>query len=71
MILTSHNPEYAFMLGGQVGMLFRNNKFRYGNVYELMTEEYLTALYEMPIKVKYLPEYSSYVCVRASEKNGD
>lgn len=71
VILTSHNPEYAFMLGGYVGMLFKNNNFRYGKVFDLMTEENLTTLYETPIKVKYLEEYSTYICVRVNDEIGD
>ena len=68
VILTSHNPEYAFMLGGLVGMLYKNNTFQFGNVTCLMTEKNLTDLYDTRIKVKYLPDCSSYVCVRVDEE---
>lgn len=71
VILTSHNPEYAFMLGGYVGMLYRNNAFCYGPVHDLMTDESLTALYETKIKVKYLPDCASYVCIRVAEEIGE
>lgn len=64
VILTSHNPEYAFMLGGYVGMLYRNNRFQYGRVEELMTDDRLTELYGTQIKVKYMSEYNTHVCVR-------
>ena len=70
VILTSHNPEYAYMLGGFVGMIFRNNSFQFGRVAELMTNDKLTALYGTQIGVVYLSEYSTYVCVRAGIKPG-
>ena len=63
VILTSHNPEYAFMLGGYVGMLYQNNRFSCGEVDKLMTDENLSALYGTSIKVKYIPDCESYVCV--------
>lgn len=68
VILTSHNPEYAFMLGGYVGMLYRNNHFSCGEVDKLMTDENLSALYETCIKVKYIPDCESYVCVRVDKE---
>lgn len=68
VILTSHNPEYAFMLGGYVGMLYRNNRFCYGEVNKLMTDENLSALYETCIKIKYIPDCESYVCVRVDKE---
>lgn len=64
IILTSHNPEYAFMLGGDVAMLFKEGDFIYGCVEELMTEEHLTEMYKIDIKVKYISEYDSYICIR-------
>lgn len=64
VILTSHNPEYAFMLGGYVGMIYRNQPFRFGLVDALMTDDNLSALYGTDIRVKYLPEYHTQVCVR-------
>lgn len=70
VILTSHNPEYAFMLGGYVGMLYKNDPFRFGTVDALMTDGNLTALYGTEIRVKYLPECAAYVCVRVGREAG-
>lgn len=36
-----------------------------------MTDESLTALYETKIKVKYLPDCASYVCIRVAEEIGE
>ena len=71
VILTSHNPEYAFMLGGYVGMLYRDGQFKFGNVKSLMNEEELTNLYCTAIKVIYLPEYDTQICVRVEENRKD
>jgi len=64
IILTSHNPEYAYMLGGHVAMLYKGEKFLYGRVNELMTEENLTEMYGTDIKVRYLTEFDINICVR-------
>lgn len=70
VILTSHNPEYAFMLGGYVGMIDREEGFRFGAVDELMNDENLSKLYGTDIRVKYLPEYHARICVRVGGKEG-
>lgn len=64
IILTSHNPEYAYMLGGHVAMLYKGEKFLHGKVRELMTEENLTEMYGTGIKVRYLPEFDTNICIR-------
>lgn len=64
IILTSHNPEYAFMLGGYVGMIYRDKTFCFGLVDKLMTDDNLSNLYGTDIKVKYLPEYNTQICIR-------
>ena len=64
VILTSHNPEYAFMLGGYVGMIYRNERFQFGPAEELMNDDNLSKLYGTDIRVKYLPEYNTKICVR-------
>ncbi|MCC2128779.1 ABC transporter ATP-binding protein [Oscillospiraceae bacterium CLA-AA-H272] len=64
IILTSHNPEYAYMLGGHVAMLYKGEKFLHGKVSELMTEENLTEMYGTEIKVRYLPEFDTNICIR-------
>lgn len=67
IILTSHNPEYAFMLGGYVGMVYKGDAFRFGLVEELMTDYNLSNLYGTDICVKYLPEYNIRICIRINE----
>lgn len=68
IILTSHNPEYAFMLGGYVGMIFRGAPFQFGAVDILMNDANLSKLYNANVKVKYIPEYDVKICVMVEEK---
>lgn len=70
VILTSHNPEYALMLGGYVGMLYRNNYFSCGEATKLMTDKNLSTLYGSSIKVRYLQDCDAYVCVRVDKEYG-
>lgn len=67
IILTSHNPEYAFMLGGYVGMIFRNSPFQFGPVDTLMNDENLSKLYNANVKVKYIPEFNVKICLMVEE----
>ena len=55
------------MLGGYVGMIYRDGKFRFGTVESLMSEKNLSDLYGTAIKVRYLPEYDTKICVRVEE----
>lgn len=64
ILLTSHSPDYAFMLGGNVAMLFNNGEYRFGPVEEMMTEDNLKRLYHTNIKVRYFPEFNTHVCFR-------
>lgn len=64
VVLTSHNPEYAYMLDGHVAMLYKGAKFLYGTVEEMMTEYNLSDMYKTKIKVKYVPEYDMHMCIR-------
>lgn len=68
VILTSHNPDYAFMLGGYVGMIYRDQPFQFGSVTELMTDKNLSCLYGTEIKVATLTEYNTKVCVRVDAR---
>lgn len=68
VILTSHNPDYAFMLGGYAGMIYRDHSFQFGTVDQLMIDENLSNLYGTEIKVTTLTEYNTKVCVRVHSK---
>ena len=45
-------------------MLYKGEKFLHGKVSELMTEENLTEMYGTEIKVRYLPEFDTNICIR-------
>ena len=64
IVLTSHNPEYAYMLGGYVVMIYKGGKFLFGKVEKLMTDELLTEMYGTNIRVQYIPQYNAYICIR-------
>lgn len=68
VVLTSHNPDYAFMLGGKVGMLFRDGSFEFGPVKAHMTDQRLSRMYGTPIKVYEMEALQTSICVRLNEE---
>lgn len=62
IIMTTHNPDHAVMLGGKVGTVGRDGKFHFGTTDELLTDDMLTALYGVKIKVEYVEAFSRKVC---------
>lgn len=64
VMLTSHNPDYAFMLSGMVGMLYRDGSFDFGPVKARMTDQNLSQMYGTPIRVYELESLHTSICVR-------
>lgn len=62
VIMTTHNPDHAIMLGGLVGTIGRSGQFQCGPADEILTEEALSALYGVDIKVEYVKAFSRKVC---------
>lgn len=51
VIATSHDPEHAFVCGGVALLLSPGTQSQYGRVNEVLTEDKLSALYEVPIRL--------------------
>lgn len=62
VIMTTHNPDHAVMLGGRVGAIDKTGCFRWGTADEILTDEFLSALYGIKIKTEYVPAFSRRIC---------
>lgn len=62
ILLTSHLPNHAFMLGGKVGLLSPTAPWQAGPVNETATEANLSALYQTPLTVVVSTVFQRPVC---------
>lgn len=62
VMLTTHTPDHAVILGGAVGALDRNGVMTVGTVDEIITDEFLSDLYAADVKVEYLQAIGRKAC---------
>ena len=63
IIMTTHNPDHPILLGGRVAILDRAGRLSCGSVEKLMTEERLSALYDVDLRVLRIDELGSDACM--------
>ena len=51
IVLTTHNPDQALLLGGKTAMINRRGELRYGNSQDLIDEGALSELYDVPLHI--------------------
>lgn len=51
IIMTSHDPEHAFICGGSVLLLNKNGRVIYGRANDVLTDRNLSDLYDVPLSV--------------------
>lgn len=49
IVMSTHDPNQAQMVGDQVGLLIDNQTYKQGPVNEILTDKYLSKLYGIPI----------------------
>ena len=55
VIMTTHNPDHAIMLGDRVGILDREGTLTAGRADEVVTEETLSRVYQIPVRIVDVP----------------
>ena len=63
IILTTHMPDHAIMLGGKVGVLDYDGKLIVGKSDEILKEDILRKIYKSDLKVVFIEEVGRKVCV--------
>lgn len=66
IIITTHNPDHAILLGGTPALLDRNGRFYVCKNSELITEERLKKLYNTDLRLLHIQELSRTACVQPS-----
>lgn len=63
IVLTTHNPDHAIVLGGKVGILDRTGVLSVGMADDVLTGEILSPLYGINLKTKYDKDAKRRVCI--------
>ena len=63
VVMTTHNPDYAIMLGGNTAVLSCDGRLTKGRSSEILTEEKLREIYNVPISLTYLESVHRNICV--------
>lgn len=67
VIMTTHMPDHAMMIGGKTAVLNRDGTLKVGKTEEVITEERLEELYQVKTRIIYIPEVGRKVCVVAEQ----
>lgn len=63
IIMTTHNPDHAMLLGDTVAILDKQGHLNVDTAENALTEEALSALYDIDLKMIYVEEAERKVCV--------
>ncbi len=63
IIITTHNPDHAIMLGGTVAILSKDGHLEVGPAGEIITENKLKEVYDTELKLVMMGEVGRNVCV--------
>ncbi|PKM76836.1 MAG: iron ABC transporter ATP-binding protein [Firmicutes bacterium HGW-Firmicutes-15] len=69
IIITTHNPDHALLLGGTAAIIDRNGQLDVGKSSEIITEERLKKLYNTELRLLPIPELSRMACLQPLLKN--
>ncbi len=63
VIITTHNPDHALLLGDKAAIVEKNGTITQGNSSEIITEERLCKVYETELKLMYIEELGRTACL--------
>ena len=68
IVLTTHVPDHAILLGGLVAVLQPDHGFAIGPAEEIVDEENLAAIYDTDLRVVYVKEVGRRACLAANTR---
>ena len=63
VVITTHNPDHALLLGDKAAIVSRDGSVIQGTSEEILTEERLSSVYGMDIKIRYIEELGRTACL--------
>jgi len=71
VVMTTHNPDHALLLGGTVAILDRDGQIDAGRSDQIITEERLQRVYNTKLFLLPVPELSRVACIPPSLRKGN
>ena len=71
IIITTHNPDHALLLGGNVGIVSRDGTLVSGKSEEIITEVRLNEVYNTKLRLLHIKELDRVACLPFSLTDGD
>ena len=71
IIITTHNPDHALLLGGNVGILSSDGTLVSGGCEEIITEERLKEVYKTSLRLLRIEELDRIVCLPTGLADGE
>ncbi|MGI5882308.1 MAG: ABC transporter ATP-binding protein [Dethiobacteria bacterium] len=62
-VITTHNPDHALLLGGEVAAINPGGKFIFGNSRSVINSEFLSTLYGIELQLHHISAIGRDVCV--------
>ena len=63
VIMSTHNPDVVLMVGGKVGVLDREGRMEFGDAGVILTEEKLSRLYQVRLRLVQVEGLDREACV--------
>lgn len=63
VVITTHNPDHALLLGDKAAVVSRDGKIAQGDSSFILTEETLSEVYGMDIRIRYIEELGRTACL--------
>ena len=63
VVITTHNPDHAMLLGGHTAIIDGEGHLISGKTAELFTEEALKNVYGSDLRLKYIDEFGRNICI--------
>lgn len=69
VVMTTHDPNHAILMGGKTAVLDRQGHLAVGKSSEMLTQERLSSLYRVELRVMDIPEIAREACLNVNLKN--
>lgn len=63
IMITTHTPDYAILLGGKAAILDRQGHLIYGNTPQIITEDMLRTIYGEEVIIRWSSELNRQICL--------
>jgi iron complex transport system ATP-binding protein len=63
VVITTHNPDHALLLGGKAALMDENGSLITGSVDQVITQENLSRIYQADVRLEYIKSVNRKACV--------